>query len=223
MPLIPPQLLQQLIQMSHKTATWFLGIFRRTCASFLITLHNKSQRERRVKAVLTRWTTGGGETSSWLRPEAESSLIGRRHWWHWHCWHWLVFFSSPTGRKKSSNRVDYTSTPASLDPEYARQTATRVPPHGQLVWQPRRRSWGGGGSGGAADAASDEELLEVEYLLLALDFGEILLLFAPFGPLQAALLQVFEAGGHSGALRRPRRVTAVLWRPGDTQGLSANW
>lgn len=59
--------------------------------------------------------------------------------------------------------------------------------------------------------------LEVEYLLLALDFGEILLLFAAFGPLQAALLQVFEAGGHGGALGRPRRVTAVLWGPGDTQ------
>lgn len=68
----------------------------------------------------------------------------------------------------------------------------------------------------AADAASEEELLEVEYLLLALDFGEILLLLAAFGPLQAALLQVFEAGGHGGALRRPRRVTAVLWGPGDT-------
>lgn len=67
-----------------------------------------------------------------------------------------------------------------------------------------------------AEAASEEELLEVEYLLLALDFGEILLLFAAFGPLQAALLQVFEAGGHGGALGRPRRVTAVLWGPGDT-------
>lgn len=68
-----------------------------------------------------------------------------------------------------------------------------------------------------ADAASEEELLEVEYLLLALDFGEILLLFAAFGPLQTALLQVLQAGGHGGALRRPRRVTAVLWGPGDTQ------
>lgn len=66
-----------------------------------------------------------------------------------------------------------------------------------------------------ADAASEEELLEVEYLLLALDFGEILLLFAAFGPLQAALLQVFEPGGDGGALCRPRRVTAVLWEPGD--------
>lgn len=66
-----------------------------------------------------------------------------------------------------------------------------------------------------ADAASEEELLEVEYLLLALDFGEILLLFAAFGPLQAALLQVFEPGGDSGTLRWPRRVTAVLWEPGD--------
>lgn len=66
-----------------------------------------------------------------------------------------------------------------------------------------------------ADAASEEELLEVEYLLLALDFGEILLLFAAFGPLQAALLQVFEPGSDGGALRQPRRVTAVLWEPGD--------
>lgn len=72
-----------------------------------------------------------------------------------------------------------------------------------------------------ADAASEEEQLEVEYLLLALDFGEILLLFAAFWPLQAALLQVFEAGGHSGALGRPWRVTAVLWEPGDTRELSA--
>lgn len=68
-----------------------------------------------------------------------------------------------------------------------------------------------------ADAASEEERLEVEYLLLALDFGEILLLFAALGPLQAALLQVFEPGGHGGALHRPWRVTAVLWEPGDTQ------
>lgn len=68
-----------------------------------------------------------------------------------------------------------------------------------------------------ADAASEEERLEVEYLLLALDFGEILLLFAALGPLQAALLQVFEPGGHGGALRWPWRVTAVLWEPGDTQ------
>lgn len=55
------------------------------------------------------------------------------------------------------------------------------------------------------------ELLEVEYLLLALDFGEILFLLAGFGPLQAALLKVFESGRHGRALHRPRGVTAVLW------------
>lgn len=55
-----------------------------------------------------------------------------------------------------------------------------------------------------------EEVLEVEYLLLALDFGEILFLLAGLGSLQAALLKVFEAGRDGGALRRPRGVTAVL-------------
>lgn len=53
----------------------------------------------------------------------------------------------------------------------------------------------------------------MEYLLLALDFGEILLLLAGFGPLQAALLEVLEPGGDGGALDRPRGVTAVLWGP----------
>ena len=53
----------------------------------------------------------------------------------------------------------------------------------------------------------------MEYLLLALDFGEVLFLLAGFGPLQAALLEVFEPGGDGGALHRPRGVTAVLWEP----------
>lgn len=60
------------------------------------------------------------------------------------------------------------------------------------------------------EEASEVELLEVEYLLLALDFGEILFLLAGFGPLQAALLEVFEPGGDGGALHRPRGVAAVL-------------
>lgn len=64
-----------------------------------------------------------------------------------------------------------------------------------------------------ADGASEVEVLEVEYLLLALDFGEILFLLAGFGPLEAALLKVFEPGCDGGALRRPRRVAAVLWEP----------
>lgn len=59
------------------------------------------------------------------------------------------------------------------------------------------------------------EGLEVEYLLLALDFGEVLFLLACFGPLQAALLKVFEPGCHRGALGRPRRVSAVLWEQGQ--------
>lgn len=53
----------------------------------------------------------------------------------------------------------------------------------------------------------------MEYLLLALDFGEILFLLAGFGPLQAALLEVFEPRSDGGALHRPRRVSAVLWEP----------
>lgn len=64
-----------------------------------------------------------------------------------------------------------------------------------------------------ADEASEVEVLEVEYLLLALDFGEILFLLAGFGPLQAALLEVFEPRSDGGALHRPRRVSAVLWEP----------
>lgn len=57
------------------------------------------------------------------------------------------------------------------------------------------------------------ELLEVEYLLLTLDFGEILFLLAGFGSLQAALLKVFEPRSDGGAFDWPRRITAVLWRP----------
>lgn len=55
----------------------------------------------------------------------------------------------------------------------------------------------------------------MEYLLLALDFGEILFLLAGFGSFQAALLQVLEPGRHRGALGRPRGVGAVLWGPGE--------
>lgn len=53
----------------------------------------------------------------------------------------------------------------------------------------------------------------MEYLLLALDFGDILFLFAGFGPLQAALLEVFEPGGDSGTLHRAGGDTAILWEP----------
>lgn len=53
----------------------------------------------------------------------------------------------------------------------------------------------------------------MEYLLLTLDFGEILFLLAGFGSLQAALLKVLEPRGHRGTLDGPRRMTAVLWRP----------
>lgn len=53
----------------------------------------------------------------------------------------------------------------------------------------------------------------MEYLLLALDFREILFLLARFGPLQAALLEVFEPGCDGGALGGARGVTAVLWEP----------
>lgn len=61
------------------------------------------------------------------------------------------------------------------------------------------------------DEASEVEFLEVEYLLLAMDFGEIIFLLAGFGPLQAALLKVFEPGCDSGTFHQPQRVTAVLW------------
>lgn len=57
------------------------------------------------------------------------------------------------------------------------------------------------------------ELLEVEYLLLTLDFGKILFLLAAFGSLQAALLKVFEPCSDGGTFYGPRRMTAVLWRP----------
>lgn len=53
----------------------------------------------------------------------------------------------------------------------------------------------------------------MEYLLLTLDFGEILFLLAGFGSLQAALLKVFEPRSHGGTFYGPRRITAVLWRP----------
>lgn len=59
----------------------------------------------------------------------------------------------------------------------------------------------------------EEEVLEVEYLLLALDFGEILFLLAGFGPLKAPLLEVFEPGCDGGTFHRARRVAAVLWEP----------
>lgn len=52
----------------------------------------------------------------------------------------------------------------------------------------------------------------MEYLLLTLDFGEILFLLAGFGSLQAALLKVFEPRRHGGTFDGPRRITAVLWR-----------
>lgn len=68
-----------------------------------------------------------------------------------------------------------------------------------------------------ADGASEVEVLEVEYLLLALDFGEILFLLAGFGPLQAALLEMFEPGGDGRALDRPQGVTAVLWGPREQE------
>lgn len=51
-------------------------------------------------------------------------------------------------------------------------------------------------------AAEEEAVLEVEYLLLALNLGEILFLLAGLGPLQAALLEVLEPCRHSG-LRSP--------------------
>lgn len=53
----------------------------------------------------------------------------------------------------------------------------------------------------------------MEYLLLTLDFGEIFFLLAGFGSFQAALLKVFEPRSHGGTFDRPRRITAVLWRP----------
>lgn len=56
------------------------------------------------------------------------------------------------------------------------------------------------------------ELLEVEYLLLTLDFGKILFLLAGFGSLQAALLKVFEPRSDGGTFHGPWRITAVLWR-----------
>lgn len=61
------------------------------------------------------------------------------------------------------------------------------------------------------DSREERQRLEVEYLLLALDFGEILFLFAGFWSLQAALLQVFEPSCNSRTLRRTRRISAVLW------------
>lgn len=61
------------------------------------------------------------------------------------------------------------------------------------------------------------DFLEVEYLLLTLDFGDLLFLPAGFGPLQAALLEVFEPGGDRGSLRRAGRVTAVLWEPRERE------
>lgn len=79
---------------------------------------------------------------------------------------------------------------------------------GNFLWREQR---------GEADEASEVEGLEVEYLLLALDFGEILFLLAGFWPLQAALLEVFEPGGDGRALHRPRRVTAVLWEPTENR------
>lgn len=39
--------------------------------------------------------------------------------------------------------------------------------------------------------------LEVEYLLLALDLGEVLSLLPGLGPLQAALLEVLQSGRYS--------------------------
>lgn len=68
-----------------------------------------------------------------------------------------------------------------------------------------------------ADEASEVDFLEVEYLLLTLDFGDLLFLPAGFGPLQAALLEVFEPGGDRGSLRRAGRVTAVLWEPRERE------
>lgn len=53
----------------------------------------------------------------------------------------------------------------------------------------------------------------MEYLLLTLDFRKILFLLAGFGPLQAALLKVFEPRSDGGTFNGPRRMTAVLWRP----------
>lgn len=50
----------------------------------------------------------------------------------------------------------------------------------------------------------------MEYLLLALDFGEVLFLLAGLGSLQAALLEVFESGSHSRAFHRSRRAGAIL-------------
>lgn len=59
----------------------------------------------------------------------------------------------------------------------------------------------------------EKRLLEVEYLLLALDFGEVLFLPAPFGSLQAPLLEVFESGRHGRTLRQTRGGATVLWEP----------
>lgn len=78
-----------------------------------------------------------------------------------------------------------------------------------LEWQQRGEA--------EADEASEVDFLEVEYLLLTLDFGDLLFLPAGFGPLQAALLEVFEPGGDGGSLRRAGRVTAVLWEPRERE------
>lgn len=78
-----------------------------------------------------------------------------------------------------------------------------------LEWQRRGEA--------EADEASEVDFLEVEYLLLTLDFGDLLFLPAGFGPLQAALLEVFEPGGDGGSLRRAGRVTAVLWEPRERE------
>ena len=49
--------------------------------------------------------------------------------------------------------------------------------HGETSWKWQQRGEA------EADGASEVEVLEVEYLLLALDFGDILFLLAGFGPL----------------------------------------
>lgn len=76
------------------------------------------------------------------------------------------------------------------------------------VARPLRSCWGNVLR--SEEEESEAERLEVEYLLLAQDFGDFVFLLAGFGPLQAALLKVFESGGHGRALHRYRRAAAVL-------------
>lgn len=64
--------------------------------------------------------------------------------------------------------------------------------------------------GNSFGEASEVEGSEVEYLLLALDFREVLFLLAGLGSFQAALLEVFESSSHSRAFHRSRRTGAVL-------------